>query len=135
LGATYVLQSATADGILKKHHAKPECEPGYQLIEETVMQEVKRTVCKMVPDTKKKWVYSWVDDPFCVHNTKHGQCPECSGPYCRKQLVKFQIDLPCPGMKCVTETITERVPVTVYRKVPIGGHIETIPVPPTPAKK
>jgi hypothetical protein len=131
------VQSATADGILKRHHpAKPECEPGYQLIEETVIQEVKRTVCKMVPETKKKWVYSWVDDPFCIQDTRHGECPNCAGPYCRKQLVKTQIDLPCPTMKCVTETIVERVPVTVYRKVPIAApEIETIPVAPKTEKK
>ena len=118
LGVGLAWQSASADGILKRHHAKPACEPGFQLIEEIVLQEVTRTVCKMVPDTKKKWVYDWIDDPFCIHNTKHGHCPECSGPYCRKLLVKRHIELPCTTMKCVTETIVEKVPVTIYKKVP-----------------
>jgi hypothetical protein len=126
------LPAANADGLFKKHHhGPPACEPGYKIIEEIVMQEVTRTVCKMVPETKKKWVYKTIDDPFCIHDTKHGHCPQCSGPYCRKQLVKFQIDEPCQTMKCVTETIVELVPVKVYRKVPC----ETIPVAPKPDKK
>lgn len=134
-GVGLTLQAANADGLLKKHHhAKPACEPGYKIVEETVIQEVKRMVCKMVPETKKKWVYSWIDDPFCVQNTKHGQCPQCSGPYCRRQLVKTQIDEPCPTMKCVTETITERVPVTVYRKAPCAPVVENLPVQPMPKK-
>ncbi|MSQ93017.1 MAG: hypothetical protein EXR98_00505 [Gemmataceae bacterium] len=132
-GVVFALQSASADGILKRHHAKPACEPGYQIIEETVLKDVTRTVCKMVPETKKKWVYDWVSDPFCIRDTKHGDCQNCSGPYCRKQLVKRQIDVPCPTMKCVTETITERVPVIVYKKVPCT-EIETIPVQPMPKK-
>lgn len=127
VGLALALQPVSADGILQRHHARPACEPGFQLIEETVMQDVTRTVCKMVPETKKKWVYDWVSDPFCILDSKHGQCPNCAGPYCRKQLVKRQVDVPCPTMKCVTETITERVPVTVYRKVPIAA--------PMPGKK
>jgi hypothetical protein len=116
--ATLALQPASADGILKKHHGRPECEPGFKIVEEIVIQEVTRAVCKMVPETKKKWVYSWVDDPFCIRDTRHGECPNCSGPYCRKLLVKRQIDEPCQTLKCVTELITERIPVTVYRKLP-----------------
>ncbi|MBM3997075.1 MAG: hypothetical protein FJ303_23430 [Planctomycetes bacterium] len=121
VGFGMIMPSAHADGILKKLHlGKPQCEPGFQIVEEIVMQDVTRTICKMVPETKKKWVYSVIDDPFCVQNSKHGQCPQCSGPYCRKLLVKKQIDEPCPTMKCVTETIVERLPVKVYRKVPIA---------------
>jgi len=136
VGIALAWQSASADGILKKHHNKPACEPGFQIIEEVVMQEVTRTVCKMVPETKKKWVYDWIDDPFCVQNTKHGNCPECSGPYCRKLLVKKQIDLPCPTMKCVTETIVERVPVTIYKKVPCATPTaEVIGIKPAVAPK
>jgi hypothetical protein len=104
------------------------------MVEETVMQDVTRTVCKMVPETKKKWVYDWINDPFCVQNTRHGHCPNCDGPYCRKKLVKMQIDEPCPTMKCVTETIVERVPVKVYRKVPCAAP-EAIPTKPEPQKK
>ena len=131
LGIGCVVPSAGAQGILKSHsHSKPVCEPGFKIVEETVIQEVTRTVCKMVPETKKHWVYSTIDDPFCVRDSKHGQCPNCAGPYCRKLLVKTQIDLPCPTLKCVTETIIERVPVTVYRKVPCAIVPETIPVLP-----
>ncbi len=133
-GIVLAWQSASADGILPRHHhAPPTCEPGFKIVEEVVMQEVTRTVCKMVPDMKKKWVYSWIDDPFCVKCGKHGSCQHCQGPYCRKQLVKFQID-DCPTMKCVTETITEVVPVKVYRKVPCDDAPkgELLPVRPTP---
>lgn len=134
VGLGGLLSGAHADGILKKHHSTPpHCEPGYKIVEETVMQEVTRTVCKMVPETKKKWVYSTIDDPFCIRDTRHGECPNCSGPYCRKLLVKTHVEVPCPGLKCVTETITEVVPVKVYRKVPCGpteSKIETIPAPP-----
>ena len=139
LGLGLAWQSATANGPLRHHHAKPPaCEPGYKIIEEVVMQDVIKSVCKMVPEFKKKWVYSMVDDPFCIRDSKHGECPNCSGPYCRKQLVKREILEPCPTMKCVTETVVERVAVTMYRKVPIGtpgSNIETIPVSPTPLKK
>ena len=117
-GIALAWQSACADGILQRHHAKPACEPGFQIVEEIVYQDVTKSVCKMVPDVKKKWVYSMIDDPFCLHDTKHGQCPQCAGPCCRKLLVKKQVDVPCPGTKCVTETIVERVPVITYKKVP-----------------
>lgn len=140
LGVVLTLPSASADGILKKFHIKPVCEPGYKLVEEIEYQDVVKTVCKMVPDTKKKWVYSMIDDPFCVQNSKHGHCPECSGPYCRKLLVKTQIDEPCGTMKCVTETIVERVAVKVYRKVPcdtpgVTPAPEVLGVKPAPTGK
>src|SRR5690349_4059544 len=32
-GFALSLQPASADGILKNHHTKPYCEPGYQLVE------------------------------------------------------------------------------------------------------
>lgn len=135
-GLVLASQPASADGLLKKHHTKPECEPGFQLIEEVVMKEVTRTVCKMVRETKKKWVYDWIDDPFCILNTKHhGHCPQCNGPYCRKLLVKRQIDEPCSTMKCVTETIVEKIPVTIYKKVPCATapNPEVLNIKPTPA--
>ncbi|MBI2807203.1 MAG: hypothetical protein HYX68_19650 [Planctomycetes bacterium] len=119
LGMGFPLPSAQADGLLKRHHhARPPCESGFKLVEEITYQDVIKTVCKMVPETRKKWVYSWVDDPFCIRDAKHGQCPNCAGPYCRKQLVKRQIDVPCPTLKCVTEQVVERVQVVTYRKVP-----------------
>jgi hypothetical protein len=132
-GFAIALKPASADGILKNHHNKPYCEPGYQLVEEVVIQEVTRAVCKMVPETKKKWVYSTIDAPYCVldsHGNHH--CPQCAGPYCRKLLVKRQIDEPCETLKCVTELIVEKVPVTIYRKVPCATDApkaELIPRP------
>jgi hypothetical protein len=133
LACAIAWQSASGQHLLKHHHAPPACEPGFKIVEEVVMQDVERFVCKMVPETKKKWVYSMIDDPFCVQNTRHGDCPECSGPYCRKLLVKRLVDEPCPGMKCITEKIVERVPVTVYRKVPCDApKVENIPVQPKP---
>ncbi len=116
-----VLQSASADGILRNHNHLPPCEPGFQYVEEIVMQDVTRAVCKMVAETKKKWVYSTIDAPYCVQDSHHGGCEHCAGPYCRKLLVKRQVDEPCQTMKCVTELIVEKVPVRVYRKVPCAA--------------
>jgi hypothetical protein len=138
VAAVCVLQPVGAEGILKKHHVgPPACEPGYKIVEETVMQEVTRTVCRPIEEPKKKWVYDWIDDPFCIQDHKHGECPNCKGPYCRKLLVKRQIELPCLVTKCVTETITERVPVIVYKKVPcdLPVPIEKAPVVITPPAK
>lgn len=132
-GVSIAWQPVEADGILKRHHAKPECEPGFKIVEEVVMQDVVRTVCKMVPETKKKWVYAWIPDPFCILDAHH-HCPQCDGPHCRKLLVKRLVDEPCPTLKCVTETIVEKVPVTVYRKVPCAPG-EVIPTLPTPLPK
>jgi hypothetical protein len=135
--AVAVLQPAGAEGILKKHHAAPpDCEPGFKMVAETVMQPVTRTVCRMIEEPKKKWVYDWIDDPFCIQDHKHGTCPNCKGPYCRKLLVKRQIELPCPNPKCVTEIITELVPVVVYKKVPCDTPAPPIEkIPTMPAKK
>lgn len=133
-GVAMALQPASADGILRKHHNLPPCEPGFQYVEETVIQEVTRAVCKMVPETKKKWVYSTIDAPYCVQDSHHGADCHCAGPYCRKLLVKRQVDEPCPGMKCVTELIVEKVPVTIFRKVPCtdAPKSEAINVKPMP---
>jgi hypothetical protein len=138
-------QDADADGILKRHpghhSAPPTCEPGFKIVEEIVMQDVVRQVCKTVPEFKKKWVYSFIDDPFCIqdsHHGHHGKCQQCDGPFCRKQLVKREVLEPCPTMKCVIETIVERVPVKVYRKVPCdapGGKVEVLPTLPKVLKK
>ena len=142
LGVGFLLQPAGANPRLKLHHHRTpvECEPGFKLIQETVIEDVERVVCKMVPEFKKKWVYSWVTDPFCIPNSKHGECPNCAGPYCRKQLVKREVLDPCPHMKCVTERIVEKVAVKVTRKVPCTDmppvtstpKIETIPTRPLP---
>ncbi len=124
-------QSANGQHHLK-HPSGITCEPGFKIVEEIVMQDVERYVVKLVPVIPKKWVYDWVDDPFAIQDSKHGQCSQAYGPYCRKQLVKMQVDNPCLATtKAVTEKIVERVPVTVYRQVPIGSpNIETIPTKP-----
>ena len=116
------------------HRGRPLCEPCFKVVEEIEYRDIERFVCKTVHETKKKWVYDWINDPFCIHDKRHGDCPQCYGPYCRKQLVKFLIEEPCPVTKCVTERIVERVPVVVYRKVPCTTNIETIPIKPTPVK-
>jgi hypothetical protein len=131
--AVAALQPAGADGIMPKHHAAPPpCEPGFKMVAETVMQPVTRTVCRRIDEPKKKWVYDWIDDPFCIPDHKHG-CPTCK-QFCRKLLVKRQIELPCTNPKCVTELVTEMVPVTVYKKVPCdtpAPPVEKIPAMPT----
>lgn len=131
-------QSAAGQHLLKHHHAgPPACEPGYKMVEEIVLQDVVKHVCKHVTEYKKKWVYSMIDDPFCVPDRKHGDCADCAGPFCRKLLVKREVpDLSHPFTKCVTETIVEKVAVTVYRKVPCDtpSNIEMIPVKPKPVE-
>lgn len=104
------------------------CEPGFKWVQVTEYREVCRDVCKIVPDVKetKKWVYSQIDDPFCIKRSGRGcadgacanECASCEGPYCRKQLVKKLVICKEPTTKCVVEKIMEKVPCTVYRKVP-----------------
>src|SRR4051794_29291124 len=113
------------------------CEPGYQVIQETIYQAVVKKVCLPAPGTKvvKKWVYAEVDDDFCLrkpaglfHHGHHckgdcgGKCPECvqcSKVFCRKQLVKREVIVSeCPQDKCIVSTVVEQVPCTVYRKIP-----------------
>jgi hypothetical protein len=136
LAMSAVWQSADGQHLLKHRPAgPPACEPGFKIVEEVVVQDVVRHVCKYVTEYKKKWVYSTIDDPFCVQHGKHGSCEKCAGPFCRKLLVKREVDdLQFPATKCVTEAIVEKVAVTVYRKVPCDtpNHIEMIPVKPTP---
>ena len=110
---------------------RPTCEPGYRLVPETTYREVTRCVCKLVPhvEKKKKWVYSTIDEPFCIKRTLGfgccsdgcDDCAKCRGPFCKKLLVKREVVEECPTMKCVVETIVEKVPCTTYRKVPIGN--------------
>jgi hypothetical protein len=125
---------ASADGILPRHHSStpPVCEPGYKIVEETVMQDCVRLVCKQVCEPKKKWVYQQIDDPFCIRDSHHGHgsCENCAGPKCRKLLVKVQVD---DGMttKCVVETIVDKVPVKVYRKVPCDAPNVVAPLAPS----
>lgn len=140
LGLVLAWQVGRADDSKQVRHHAPACPPGCQVVAETCYKEVCRNVCKVVPDVVKvkKWVYTCVDDPFCIHNSgkKHGgllhhkdcdtACPSCEGPLCRKQLVKREVvvDEIC-GTKCVVEKVVERVPYTVYHTLPC-----TTPCPP-----
>ena len=132
--AGVAIQTSAADGILKRHqHATPPvCEPGFKIVEEIVYQDVVKTVCKQVQEYKKKWVYSTIDDPYCIQGCHGGGCDNCKGPYCRQLLVKRQILEPCPVTKCVTETIVEKVAVVVYTKVPCapGEIVPPVMMPP-----
>jgi hypothetical protein len=102
---------------------KPACPPGCRVVEEIVMKEQVRFCCEVVPDMKKKWVYDWVEDAFCIPHTplhKHGCDKE---PHCRsctrKLLVKKQVE-ECVGKKCEVKKTVETVPCKVYRIVPCG---------------
>src|SRR5829696_9680715 len=103
-------QTAAGQHHPNRQNGPPACEPGFKIVEEVVMQDVVRHVCKHVTEYKKKWVYSTIDDPFCIPDHKHGTCAECAGPLCRKLLVKREVDDLChPLTKCVIETIVEKV--------------------------
>ncbi len=105
----------------------PPCEPGFRIVEEIHYQEVCHDVCKIVPEVKKKWVYSWKDDPFCLHQGSHKSCSaegcphgSCLGPFPRKQLVKKEV-IDKVVSKCVVVKVVELVLYKVYRKVPCTG--------------
>jgi hypothetical protein len=128
----------------------PSCPAGCKVIEEIINQEVCSYCQKVVPLMKTRWVYDWVDDPFCVphnphcgaglghlckHHCQDGHCQSCefNGDIrCRKQLVKKPIE-ECVGQQCVVEKITTIVPCKVYRIVPCNGvsgpSAEPIPAP------
>jgi hypothetical protein len=135
LAALLARHAARADDVRQVRHHAPACPPGCQVVEETCFREVARDVCKVVPDVVKvkKWVYSCVDEPFCVpgagksphgllhHDKCDATCPTCTGPYCRKLLVKREVVVKeIPTTKCVVEKVVERVPYTVYHVQPCG---------------
>ncbi len=94
------------------------CEPGFEWVQETIYREMECPVCKVVPNLRKKWVYSSKLDYFCVP-ALHGACGDCgacAGPYCRQVLLKKQIEYQ-HGTKCVVEMVKEKVPVVVWKKV------------------
>ena len=124
-------QMAKADDIVPARHAPPVCEPGYKIVEEVVYKDVVKTVCRMVPNVKTKWVYAVVDAPICVaRRTPGSKRTECQ-QICRKVLVKKLVNVPCSTMKCVSEKIVERVPFVVYHKLPCDmPSAERLPAPP-----
>jgi hypothetical protein len=108
-------------------------EPGYQIVECVEYKEITRHVCKLVPEVKKKWVYTCKNEPFCLLGSGglcHDGCAGCAGPFDRCLLVKKQIELPCGTQKCVVETVKEKLPMTVFRKVRCDAPLEFVPAPP-----
>jgi hypothetical protein len=65
---------------------------------------------------------------FACFRKPCGDCASCEGPHCKKVLVKKQVTEECMGWKCVVEEVVERVPYTVYRKVPCAPPLP-IPAP------
>lgn len=113
--------------------AAPPREPRYVLVEEIRYHDVIRKHCKIVPDTKKisKTVYECKEENYCLPKCPHpllggsrgkGEdvCPypTCDKPRRRKVLVKKEVVEECPTFRCVVESVVERVPYKVYRKVP-----------------
>lgn len=110
--------------------AADRCAPNCPVTREVIYQDVIKHVCRKIPEVKKRWMYSWVDQPFCVPDFHKGGCPGCAGPYYRKVLLKRLVEEPC-GEKCVVETMVEKVPVVVCRPSPCGGVSMPAGAPPT----
>lgn len=110
-----------------------ECEDGYTVVEETCYREVVvSSRCKLVPETKsvKKAVYSYKDVPYCRPNCPNpldrwGDAETCTACECcpryKRVLVKREVVEKKETMKCVVEEVKEKVPYTVYRRVPCGA--------------
>lgn len=122
----------------------PVCEPGYTLVEEVCYKDVVTKVCKMVPETKKnrKTVYDCKVEEYCVPKCPSlfayfrkgcaNDCADCEPPRYRRILVKKEVVEECLGWKCVVEEVVERVPYTVYRKVPCAPAPAPAMPPPLP---
>jgi hypothetical protein len=103
------------------------CETGFTFVQVVEYKEIEHKVCKRVPDKRTKWVYCSKPGDYCLSPLcgRHHRddcdscCQDCKGPYCRKLLLKKKVEWEC-GTKCVVETVKEKVPCTVWRKVPIG---------------
>jgi hypothetical protein len=105
------------------------CEPGFTYVQAVEYKEIEHTFCKRVPDKRTKWVYCskpaiYCLSPLCGHHHKHDCdggdcCQDCKERHCRRTLWKKKVEWEC-GTKCVVETVKEKVPCTVWRKVPIG---------------
>jgi hypothetical protein len=119
----------------------PACEPGYRIVEEVCYKEVIHKVCRLVPDVKKvtKPVFEVKCIPYCQKKWPGSGCQDCCGkgpcPTCgkvrtRKVLMKKFVTCEEPITRCEVECVVERIPYTVYRKVPCGAIApETIPAP------
>jgi hypothetical protein len=106
------------------------CDDGCTVVEEICYKDVVvRSHCRLVPDTKtvKKTVYSYKTVAFCKPGCPNllrrcgdaEACTECECcPRYKRVLVKREIVEKKEGFKCVVEEEKERVPYTVYRRVP-----------------
>jgi hypothetical protein len=114
-------------------------EPGCQYVREIEYREVEHAICKVVPIKRTKWVYCSKPDYFCLpacpllnHCREKDcdpgcTCQTCKGPYCRQALLKKKVEYEC-GTRCEVEVVKEKVPCTVWRKVPC---LPTQPVVPS----
>jgi len=123
-------------GLCQAADAPPVCQPGYVIVEEITYQEVVRKCCKVVPEKIKtrRTVYGCKTEDYCLPRCPHpwhGQsgcaegapaaCPACSAPRTRQLLLKKEVVEEKSTFKCVVETVVEKVPCKVYRKVPCPG--------------
>ncbi|MBI3860555.1 MAG: hypothetical protein HY290_01520 [Planctomycetia bacterium] len=111
----------------------PGGDEGYTMVEKTCYREVVvRSHCRLVPEIKsvKKTVYSYKDVAFCRPNCPNPVrrcgdaeiCTECECcPRYRRVLVKREVVEKKEGFKCVVEEEKERVPYTVYERVPCAA--------------
>ncbi|MCS6897762.1 MAG: hypothetical protein NZM29_07280, partial [Nitrospira sp.] len=119
-----------------------DCNGGYRIIEEVHYQDVVKKVCKVVPEVKKveKWVYDYKTVDFCVpkcslHGTLENSCSscqpsmQCDRPMSKNVLIKRKVVEEVKTQKCVVETVVERVPYTIRRKVPCDEVRERIGAP------
>lgn len=134
-----VLALAGMDAVVRAQLAlqpKPACPPGCKVVEEVIIKEQVRHCCKVVPNVKKKWVYDWVEEGFCIPKSPFCPpgCDKHKIPHCksctRKQLVKKEVE-ECAGYKCEVDKIVEKVPCKVYRIVPCGPAEAAFPAPTT----
>jgi len=125
----------------------PPAEPGFKWVREVRYHQIEHRYCKEVPDKRSKWVYDTKPDYFCtprcpIHLFHHQNdcdqceaCQSCKGP-CRREIVlKKRVEWEC-GTKCVVETVKEKIPYIVWRKVPLSdekpdkdGKPESLPSP------
>ena len=129
LGALVIVLSAR--GGPPAVECPPVCEPGYRIVEDICYQEVKKKVCRMVPEVKqhKKRVFDVKCEDYCLPKCPcplccgkklcGDWCPLCGKPRTKQLLLKKDIVVEeVISYKCVVEEVVELVPYKVYRQVP-----------------
>jgi hypothetical protein len=130
----------------------PPPGPDYRMVQKVEYKEIEHRYCKMVPDKRRKWIYSTKPDYYChppcplhwpwQHKEECGDgqaCKGCRGPFTRPQLMKREIEWEC-GKICKIEVVKEKVPVLVWRwerissrkgdgSKPADGDRERLPPP------